>query len=85
MLSKEKFGGCKTEVKKGGKKKSMKTYLHGPMDYVKTPQLQFRARGLDLPERRKRYTSSREEEEDDAQRCPCGKVIENRTHVLREC
>ena len=32
------------------------------MDYAKTLKLQFRVRDLDLPERRKRYTSSREEE-----------------------
>ena len=63
----------------------MKTYLHGPMDYVKTPQLQFRARGLDLPERRKRYTSSQEEEEDDTQLCSCGKAIEGKTLIVEKC
>ena len=31
----------------------MRTYLHGPMDYVKTLKLQFRVGDLDLPERRK--------------------------------
>lgn len=30
----------------------MKTYLHGPMDYAKSLKLQFRARDLNLPERR---------------------------------
>ena len=43
---------------------------------------------LDLPERRKRYTSSWEEEEEeeiDAQMCPCGKAIESRTHIVGEC
>ena len=38
----------------------MKTYLQGPMDYAKKLKLQFRLGDLDLPERRKRYTSSRE-------------------------
>ena len=46
------------------------TYLHGPMDYAKTLKLRFRAGGLNLPERRKRYTSSREEGEEDAQIVP---------------
>ena len=35
----------------------MKTYLHGPMDFVKTLKLRFRVGDLDLPERRKRYNS----------------------------
>ena len=39
----------------------MKTYLHGPMDYAKKLKLRFCVGGLDLPERRKRYISSREE------------------------
>ena len=56
----------------------MKTYLPGPMDYVKTLKL---VRDLDLPERRKRCTTSREEE--DAQMCPCGKAVEGRTHIPR--
>ena len=38
-------------------------------------------RGLGL-KRRKRGTSSREEEEAEAQMCPCGKAIENRTHIV---
>ena len=41
----------------------MKTYLHGPMDYAKKMKLRFRVGDLDLPERRKGYTSSREEED----------------------
>ena len=63
----------------------MKAYLHGPMDFAKTLKLRFRVGDLDLPERRKRYTSSREEEEIDAQMCPCGKAIESRTHIVGEC
>ena len=55
------------------------------MDFAKTLKLRFRAGDLDLPERRKRYTSSREEEEIDAQMCPCGKAIESRTHIVGEC
>ena len=30
-------------------------------------------------------TSSRKEEEEDAQICPCGKAIESRTHRVGEC
>ena len=63
----------------------MKTYLHGPMDFAKTLKLRFRLGGLGLPERRKRYTSSREEEEVDAQMCPCGKAIESGGHTVGEC
>ena len=33
----------------------MKTYLHGPMDFVKALKLRFREGDLDLAERRKRY------------------------------
>ena len=32
------------------------------------------------PARRKRYTSSREEE--DAQMCPCGNAVKSRTHIV---
>ena len=37
--------------------------------------LRFRVGDLDLPERRKRYTSNREEDMD-ARMCPCGTTIE---------
>ena len=40
----------------------MKSYLHGLMDYAKKLKLRFRVGDPDLPERRKRYTNSREEE-----------------------
>ena len=72
------YGGLREQIR-------MKTYLHGPMDYAKTLKVRFRAGDLDLPERRKRYTSSRGEEEEDAQMCPCGKAVESRTHVVGEC
>ena len=62
----------------------MKTDLHGPLDYAKTLKLRFRIGDLDLPERRKRCASSREEEEI-AQMCPCGKAVERRTHIVGEC
>ena len=42
----------------------MRAYLHGPMDFTTTLKLRFRVGGLDLPERRKSYTSSPEEEEE---------------------
>ena len=35
------------------------------------------------PQIRKRYTSSRVEEE--VQTCPCGKVRESRIHIVAEC
>ena len=53
----------------------MKAYLHDPMDLAKILKLRFCVDDLDLPERRKRYTSRRGEEETDAQMCPCGKAI----------
>ena len=40
----------------------METYLHGAMDYAKKVKLRFCVGNLDLPERGKRYTSSREED-----------------------
>ena len=50
----------------------IRTYLHGPMDYAKKPKLRFRVGDLDLAERRKSYTSSREEEDVDvATICAC--------------
>ena len=57
------------------------------MDYAKKLELRFRVGDLDLPERRKRYTSSREEEEEDVatNMCPCGTTIERRTHIVGEC
>ena len=62
----------------------MKTDLHGPMDYAKKLKLRFRIGDLDLPERRKRYASSREEEDVVKHMCPCGITIESRTHVVGE-
>ena len=53
------------------------------MEYAKTLKLRFRVGDLDLPDRSKRYTSSREEEDEDAHMCPCGK--ESRTHILGTC
>ena len=43
-----------------------------PMDFAKTLKLRFRVGDLDLPERRNRYASGREEEEIDALICPRG-------------
>ena len=67
----------------GGQREGIiiKAYLHGPMDFAKTLKVRCRIGDLDLPERRKRYTSNREEEEIDAQMCPCGKAIQHRTHI----
>ena len=63
----------------------MKTYFHSPTDYAKTLSRRFRVGNLDLPEIRKRHTSSRGEEEEDAQMFPCGKAVESRTHIVGEC
>ena len=63
----------------------MKTYLHGPTDYAKKLKLRFRAGDLDLPRRRKRYTSSREEENVTTDMCPRGTTVESRIRVVGEC
>ena len=63
----------------------MEMYLRGPMDYSKKLKLRFRVGDLDLPERRKRYTSTREEEDVGAHMCPCGTTIESRIHIVGEC
>ena len=63
----------------------MKTYLHGLMDYAKTLKLRFRVGDLDLPERRKQYTSSRGEAEEDAQMFHWNKAVKSRTHIVGEC
>ena len=55
------------------------------MHYAKKLKLRFRVGDLDLPERRKRYTSSREEKNIDAHMCRCGTTIESRTHIVGEC
>ena len=57
-------GGTLGDIRGLREKIGTKTYLHGPMDYPKTLKLRFRVEDLDLPERRKRCISSREEEED---------------------
>ena len=62
----------------------METYLHGPMNYAKKLKLRFRERDLDLPERKKRYASSREDEDVATNMCPCGTTIESRTHRVGE-
>ena len=63
----------------------IKTYLHGRMDYAKNLKLRFRVGDLDLPEIRKRYTSSREEEDVATNMCPCGTTKNSRTHKVGEC
>ena len=63
----------------------MKTYLHGPMDNAKKLKLRFSGGDLDLPEKRKKYTSGREEEDVATNLCPCGTTIESRTHIVGEC
>ena len=62
----------------------MKTYLHGPMDYSKKLKPRFRVGDLGLPERRKGYSSSREEDVA-THLYPCGTTIENETHIVGEC
>ena len=72
------YGGLREYV-------GMKTYLHGRTDYAKKLKLRFRVGDLGLPERGKRYTSSREEEDVAINRRPCGTTIERRTHIEEEC
>ena len=68
-------GGTLGDVQGLREKVGMKTYLHGPMDYAKKPKLRFRVGDLDLPKRRRRYTSSREGDVDELM-CLCGTRIE---------
>ena len=63
----------------------MKKHLRDPIDFAKTLKLRFRVSDLELSERRKRYTSSRKEEEVDAQMSLWGEAVERRTHILGEC
>ena len=63
----------------------MKTYLHGPMNDAEKLNLRFREGDLDLPERRKRYTSRREEEDVATYMCPHDTALDSRTHMVREC
>ena len=58
--------------------------MHGPMDAAEKLKLLLRVGDLDLPGRRKRYTTSPMEEEVDAQNRPCGKAIVGRAHVVAE-
>ena len=69
------YGGLREDV-------GMKTYLHGPMDYAKTLKLRFRVGDLDIPERRKRCSSIREEKDVATNMCACGTTTESRTHVV---
>ena len=71
-------------MRQGERKNRNENVFYGPVDYAKTLKLRLRVGDLDLPERRKRYASSREEEED-AQMCPSGKAVESRTHIVGEC
>ena len=60
-----------------------KPCLHGPTDCAKKVKLRFRLGDLDLPEIRKRYTSSRVEEDVVTLTCPCGTTIERDSHSRR--
>ena len=94
---KDKKKGKASAAKQGGIGKSLRsirgvegrnrneTSVYGPMDYAKTLKLRFREGDLDRPERGKRYTRSREEEEIYTQMCPCGKTRESRTRIVGEC
>ena len=60
----------------------MKTYLHGPMDYAKKLKTTITCRGPGSTRKKKRYTSSREQEDMDAHMRPCGTTLESRTHTV---
>ena len=63
----------------------MKIYLRGAQwTLQKTLKLRFRVGNLDLPEIKTRCTSSWEEEEVDAEMCPCDKAMEGRTYIVGE-
>ena len=70
------YGGLREDI-------GMETYLHGPMGYAKMLKLRFRVGDLDLAERRKRYTSSQEEDVATSI-CPCGTTTENIIHIVGE-
>ena len=57
------------------------------MEFAKTLKLRCRVDDLDLSERRRGYTGSREEKEEqvNAQMCPYGKAAERKTHIVGEC
>ena len=60
----------------------MKTCLYGPLDYAKNLKLRFRVGHLDLPEKRKRYTSSREEGNMATNMCACSTTMGSITHIV---
>lgn len=62
----------------------MKKYPHGPTDAAMNLKLRCRVGDLDLPERRKRHTSSREEKID-ARNCPCDRARESSIYTVAEC
>ena len=66
-------------VKRGDKDESIFAWPTGRGEKLETA---IRVGDFDLPERRKRYTSKRVEEEKDKLNCPCGKAKESRTHVV---
>ena len=57
-------------------------FLYGSVDSANTRRI--RVGYLDLPKERKRYSSSREEEEVQAQMSTCGKAIKSGTHIVGE-
>ena len=74
----EVYGGSREDI-------GMKTYLHGPMDFAKKLKPRFRVGDMDLPERRKRYASSREEEDVATGMFPVRHNKRDRSHVVGEC
>lgn len=61
-------------LKGGLEMKNTSRWLNRPREKRKM-RLRFQVGNLDLPERRNRYTSSRVEQEVDAQNCSYGKAI----------
>ena len=56
------------------------------MDLEKTLQLRFRVRHLELPEKKKRYTYQKSDEEGvDARMCLCGNATGSRSRIAGEC
>ena len=70
------YGGLREDI---GKNVSARS--NGLREIAK---LRVRVGDLDLPERRKRFTSSRKEDMA-TNMCPCGTTTESRTHIVGEC
>ena len=63
----------------------IRLYLHGSIGLREKSETSISCRGPGPTDRRKRYTSSQEEEDVATNMCSCGTTIERRTHTEGEC